>query len=124
MSTATQKPAKPAPSNPMAPTVWEEHQENMRRRREAREANRKVLRACLKADVATQLEVAKPVYEWEVSATFDVQGDKGLEPFSKTVTVRAQTEADAWAAYCDKILHWPSPNACEERTIVQGRKVN
>ena len=115
-------PVKTAPSNPATPVNWDAHQADLDRRREERKRNERTLRSCLKAETASQLEAAKPLYDFEVSASFDIQGEKGLEPFSKKLKVRAQSEADAWAMYCDKVRHWPSRGACEELKIKQLSK--
>lgn len=117
-------PVKAAPKNPATPVNWDDHQADLERRREERKRNEKTHRACLKAETAAQLEAAKPLYDFEVAASFDIQGEKGLEPFSKKLKLRAQNEADAWAMYCDKVGHWPSRAACEELKIKQLSKAN
>ena len=117
MATATKAPATSTittPANPFSPVAWEEHQAEKERRKAEREKKRPTLRACLDHTVAAQFEARKALYRWRVECTYMRPDAKGrLQTHSATEEVVAQTEADAWAVFCDKRGTWPGPNDCE-----------
>jgi hypothetical protein len=81
-------------------------------------------RRYLDPEYATRMEARKPLYEWDVSCTYSRQNAKGkLETKTEKLRVAGQTEADAWAIFCDKIGAWPGPKTCE-RTIERREKIN
>lgn len=123
MATATAE--KKAPANPFTPANWDEHQSELALRREARKANRDELQRCLDPDAAASLESRKPLYEWTISCEFSRPDGKGgkMKKYQFKETVTAQTEADAWAKFCDTIEAWPGPHSCT-REIVRGKKIN
>jgi hypothetical protein len=113
------------PQDQFRPVDWEAHQRDKERRRKEREAKAPLLRRCLDPEYAAQQETLKPKWEWEVSVKYMIPDAKGrLVTKSDTQRIVAQNEADAWATWCDRVQHWPSPHACEKREIRQLAKVS
>lgn len=116
-ATETKPPAielRGAPGNAHAPADWEAHQIDKQRRADARKSNAKLHRRCLDPVFAGKMEQRKPEYDFLVICTYTRQDKKGR---TKTHTaehkVVAQTEADAWAKWCDLEQVWPSRHGVE-----------
>jgi hypothetical protein len=113
------------PSVGTLPARWEDHQAEAEARRKAREANRKTHLDCCDAAIAARLEAQKPTYEWRVECTLRRPDGKGrVKLVERSEKVVAQTERDAWAAYCDLIQDWPSPGTCDRKITRLGKPTN
>lgn len=124
MAATTAAPEAKAPSNPFTPTVWEEHQADMKARLDARIARRKEMRRYLDGDAAKGAEARKALYEWNVSCEYARRNAKGkMETYRHSEKVVAQTEADAWAMFCDKVEAMIGPHE-GEREIERLGKIN
>jgi hypothetical protein len=78
------------------------------RRQQDRDAKRELLRECLNPVVAARMEMRKPLYRWTVSAQWLGANNDSVTKFEAEEVVVAQSEADAWALFCDRIGMWPS----------------
>ncbi len=93
----------------------------MARRQAERNAKRKELLKCCNPAYAAAREMEKPQFIWTVDACwFDKDAKFGLVEFHRKQNVVAQHEQDAWAAFCDKIKHWPSRRDAKV-TFQQGK---
>ena len=125
MSTTTTEKATPEPTvRPAgALTSLAEHAKRKAKIAARVRKNRPLMRKCLDAEFAARLESRKSTWEFTVTAEIQQPNKKGkLEFKTYEETVRARSEADAWAHFCDKIETYPSPHACQ-RTIVKRAKV-
>ena len=131
MATATQDPPRgqqaPDPySNAFMPDFFARYEAEKAERAAARGKKRTLQRECLDHGRAADYEAKKEKYEYEVTCTYSIpNADDGgeLETKTKTLKFSAHSEADAWAMFCDRIKHWPSPHAVE-REIKRLAKVN
>lgn len=102
--------AEPLTRNPFAPVDLTERAKEKQFYKELREKNRGRLMDCLDPTVAKRYEESKTVYEWNVKAQIFRAATKKqharMEKFE--LTVAAQNERDAWAAFCDDLNEWPS----------------
>lgn len=124
MSVATQDKVQAAPKSPYAPANLDDYQAEKAARLERQKQNRKKMRKYLDGDAAAAAESKKPVYEWSVSCSIDRPDEKTgrMRTINEQRTVRAQTENEAWARFCDAIQTWPSP-ASVDREIKRGEKI-
>jgi hypothetical protein len=92
------------------PVVLDAHKAELACLKAQQDANRPELTKCLNPYYAAAREAEKAVYTWTVRAEWLGQSheSEGLANMQSEQTVVAQSEADAWAAFCDKIGHWPS----------------
>ena len=101
----------------------DDHQADQARRQAVRDARRDETLKCLSPIYAKQRELEKPVYRFEVSATWMGKDEKGeVTEFNSKQTVLAQSESDAWSAFCDKIGFYPSRRDAKP-VIKRGKQV-
>lgn len=106
-----------------APPSVDAHQADMKRRDEERQAKRPKLLRCLDPEVAAEYEKNKPLYEWRIECSIfrPARGKDRAKTEKMDEQVVAQTEADAWAIFCDKIGEYPSRRDCRP-TITKLQK--
>lgn len=125
-ATASKSVSTQIPNNPYAPANWETYEAEKAERAAAKAAKRPLQLKCLDAETAAQHEARKPLYEFEVSCTYQAPDDKRpgkLKSHTETEKVNAQNDQDAWALFCDRIGRSPSPQSCD-RTIKRLAKIN
>lgn len=103
-----------SPASPYVPANIDVHGEDKVRRQAVRDKNRRKAMDCLDPERAAQYEVRKPLYEWKVECSYMKPQEKGgLKRVSESEQVVAQTEADAWSMFCDKLNLMVSRRACD-----------
>jgi hypothetical protein len=114
---------QPLKRNPYLPVSLEERAKEKTLYRDQQFKDQPRLLDCLDPTVAKRYEDAKPLYEWKVECRlFRMATSKNhahMEEVSKQVV--AQTEADAWAHFCDLMGEWPSRRATRP-TITRLKK--
>lgn len=107
------------------PTDVTSHEADMARRQARRDANRDEQIRCCSYAYSAARELEKPAFEFLISAEW--LGKDGDEDFISMLhseqTVIAQNEADAWAAFCDKLGRWPSRRQVKPK-IVRGEQLS
>lgn len=121
MASVAKENSAPAVGNHV-PSLDDHQTEKSLRYEEQQNRRQKHLR-CLDPLTAAEYEKNKPIYEWRVECKVfrPANGRKraGEEKFDEQIV--AQTEADAWALFCDKIGEYPSRRDCRP-TITQLQK--
>jgi hypothetical protein len=125
MESATQEtPALANLPSPFQPADLDAHEADKIRRAAEREKKKPLLNRCLDPEFASQAEARKPLYEWEVEATYTRKNEKGrMEERNPKEKILAQTEQDAWALFCDKLGDRIGPHE-GTHSIEQLKKVN
>jgi hypothetical protein len=123
MAPAAKENATISPAVGNRPASIDDHQADKALRYEEQQRQRSKVLRCLDPLTAAEYEKNKPLYEWRIQCGIfrPARGRQraGEEKFDDQVV--AQTEADAWAMFCDKIGEYPSRRDCRP-TITQLQK--
>ena len=97
-----------------------QHEQELTARREKQRKNLNLMTDCLDPDVAARHEKRKPTFTYKVSCTIRerIERSPGRAEFKRRKVeeeVEAQSEADAWAVFCDQMKVRPNPNGCDRK---------
>lgn len=101
-------------TNGFMPDFFAKWEAEKAQRAQERAAKRPLTMECLDAETAKEYEAKKPKFEFQVECTYRLPDDRGrLQTKTDKMTVRAQSENEAWALFCDRIEHWPARNSVD-----------